>query len=182
MSILFDVWLVSHLMSGLLDDSLLAAGMSGDDFGMYSLLRRFGPATPGQVARWTGLRPTTVSAHLKRLAARGHTTHTRNPADGRSYLVGLSPAGEAAHTATAQVFRAETRKLAALLGDDEARHRQALQRLDAVLREAADADPRPYVLEERTGSWELTYDGDPLTPAQEQDVRRYLDFVRAGRP
>jgi DNA-binding MarR family transcriptional regulator len=184
MSILFDVWLVSKLMSGLLDDSLMASGMTGDDFGMYSLLRRFGPATPSQIARWTGLRPTTVSANLKRLAARGHTSQSRHPDDGRSYLVGLSPEGVAAHTATARVFWDETRKLADLLGPDENRHRQALQSLDTLLREAAGADPRPYVLasEKRSGSWELSYDGAPLTPAQEDDVRRYITFIRTSTP
>ena len=45
MSLLFDVWLVMHLASGMLDDALADTDLSGDDFGMYSLLRVFGPAT-----------------------------------------------------------------------------------------------------------------------------------------
>src|SRR2546429_174128 len=46
MSVLFDLWLVNHLISGALDDVLAdAGGLSGEDFGFYSLLRRFGPAT-----------------------------------------------------------------------------------------------------------------------------------------
>ena len=67
MSLLFDVWLVTGLTAGLLDDVLAETELNGDDFGLYSLLRRFGPATPTQLHRWTGLRPTTLSAHLKRL-------------------------------------------------------------------------------------------------------------------
>ena len=51
-SVLFDLWLVNHLISGALDDVLAdAGGLSGEDFGFYSLLRRFGPVTPTQVVR-----------------------------------------------------------------------------------------------------------------------------------
>ena len=60
---------------------------------MYSLLRRFGPATPTQLHRWTGLPPTTISAHLKRLDGGGTSPGSPNPADGRSYRVGLSRGG-----------------------------------------------------------------------------------------
>jgi hypothetical protein len=59
--------------------------------------------------------------------------------------------------------------------------RQQLQVLDAGLREAAALDPRPYQLSARTeaGSWQLSYTGEPLTPEQEREVRRYIDFVRS---
>ena len=43
MSMLFDVWLVMHAMTSLIDDALAPTELSGDDFGLYSLLRRFGP-------------------------------------------------------------------------------------------------------------------------------------------
>jgi DNA-binding MarR family transcriptional regulator len=182
LSILFDVWLLSHLSSGLLDDALLETGMSGDEFGMYTLLRGFGAATPSQLSRWTGLRPTTVSAVLKRIAGRGHTLQRRHPEDGRSYLVDLSEAGERAHARTAAAFRVQTEALVELLGANQAALRQALQSLDAVLRQVVGADPRPYRLETATADarWALHYDGAALSPAQEQDVRRYLDFIRSS--
>ena len=51
MSVLFDLWLVNHLISGALDDVLAeAGGLSGEDFGFHSL-RRFGPVTATQVVR-----------------------------------------------------------------------------------------------------------------------------------
>src|SRR3954453_2185887 len=100
MSILMDTWLIATLPRGLLDDSLERSGMSGDDFALYSLLNAYGPASPSQIARWTGMRATTVSAALKRLAARGHTVQDRNRDDRRSYTVGLSDAGRAAHRET----------------------------------------------------------------------------------
>jgi DNA-binding MarR family transcriptional regulator len=72
MSLLFDVWLVMHPASGMLDAALFHDELSGDDFGLYSLLRVFGPVTPTRIARWTGMRPTTISANLRRMSGRGH--------------------------------------------------------------------------------------------------------------
>ena len=181
MSILMDTWLIANLTAGLLDDSLERSGMSGDDFALYSLLNAYGPATPSQIARWTGLRATTVSAALKRLAARGHTVRDSTAGDRRSYTVALNGDGRAAHRETAAVFWSETRKLAEILGDREGELRQQLQTLDASLRAAAVLDPRPYQLSAVTGadSWQLSYAGEPLNPAQENQVRQYIDFVRS---
>src|SRR4051794_7602639 len=124
MSVLMDTWFIANLTNGLLDDNLQLSGMTGDDFALYSLLNAYGPASPSQIARWTGMRATTVSAALNRLAARGHTVQDRNRGDRRSYTVGLSDAGRAAHRETAAVFWKETRKLAELLGDREGELRQ----------------------------------------------------------
>ncbi|PRY51708.1 DNA-binding MarR family transcriptional regulator [Geodermatophilus tzadiensis] len=183
MSLLFDLWLVNHLISGALDDVLVdAGGLSGEDFGFYSLLRRFGPATPTQVVRWTAMRPTTVSTLARRLQQRGHVEQRPNPADGRSRLLVLTPAGEAAHATTAETFLAATRTLAAALGPDEPRQRAALQRLDTALREVGGLDPRPYAVPDDPGTaGRLTYDGPPLTAAEEAHVRTYIDFVRSRR-
>src|SRR3954462_6265765 len=116
MSILMDTWLIANLTSGLLDDSLERSGMSGDDFALYSLLNAYGPASPTQIARWTGMRATTVSAALKRLAEHGHTPRQQSDRDRRSYAVGLNDAGRAAPRDGPGVFWTEARKLAELLG------------------------------------------------------------------
>ena len=179
-SLLFDVWLIMQLTSGLLDESLEGSRLSGDDFGLYSLLRVFGPATPTQVARWTGMRPTSVSAALKRMAGRGHSEQRPNPADGRSYLVGLTPTGVDAHLTAAEPFLDVMGRVTGGLAPDELEMRIWLQRLDAVLRAVSGMPERPYSLgtgRQATGA-QLRYDGRPLTPAQEQLVRRYIDFVR----
>ena len=183
MSLLFDVWLLMHLVSGMLDGALEGTGLSGDDFGLYSLLRVFGPATPTQIARWTGMRPTTVSAALRRMSARGHSETAPNPADRRSYLVSLSPAGAAAHLNAAMAFLPELGRVAEAVAPGEGDLRLALQGLDRALRDVAGLDPRPYTLaESRTAAdrrWQLPYDGEPLTPEQEASVRSYIDFLRS---
>jgi DNA-binding MarR family transcriptional regulator len=183
MSLLFDVWLVMHLASGYLDQALADTGLSGDDFGLYSLLRVFGPATPTQIATWTGMRPTTVSAALRRAASRGHTAQRRNPDDGRSYLVGLSAAGVKAHARAAGPFLDFLAEMHDALGPEVVDQRLSLQRLDGALRDAAGLPPRPYALEEQKGRRRtVAYDGQPLTTTQERAVRAYIDGLRAQAP
>lgn len=184
MSVLFDLWLVNHLISGALEDVLAEPrGLSGDEFGFYSLLRRFGPLTATQVVRWTAMRPTTVSALVRRLQGRGHAEQRPNPADGRSRLLALTPAGEEAHARTAGTFFAATRALAAALGPDEQRQRASLQRLDAALRQVGELDPRPYTVptDAPGTSSRLSYDGSSLTAEEEAQARQYIDFIRSRR-
>ncbi|MGY1693470.1 MULTISPECIES: MarR family winged helix-turn-helix transcriptional regulator [unclassified Geodermatophilus] len=184
MSVLFDLWLVNHLVSGALDEVLTEeGGLSGEEFGFYSLLRRFGPTTATQVARWTAMRPTTISTQVRRLQQRGHVEQRPNPADGRSRLLALTAAGEQAHARAAETFVAATRALAAALGPDEPRQRAALQRMDAALREVGGLDPRPYTVAtaEPETTARLAYAGPPLTAAEEAHVRAYVDFVRSRR-
>jgi DNA-binding MarR family transcriptional regulator len=187
MSVLFDLWLVNHLLSAALDEVLTeTSGLNGEEFGFYSLLRRFGPVPASQISRWTAMRPTTLSALVRRLQQRGHVEQRPHPADGRSRLLALTPAGEQAHAVTAEAFFAATRPLAAALGADESRQRASLQRLDAALRQVGGLDPRPYSVAAgepvacgpATGERQLPYAGRPLSPAEEDSVRTYLDFIR----
>lgn len=182
MSLLFDVWLIMHSMTSLIDDALVSSDLSADDFGLYSLLRRFGPATPTQIARWTGMKPTTVSFGLKRLAGRDHATQTPNPRDGRSYLVGLNDAGVAAHAAAGRLFLGAAGKLGAELGAGDREERIALQRIDAAFRAVLALDPRPYDLDvdHPAGSWALSYDGPALSPEHERQVRDYIAFLHTS--
>ncbi len=182
MSVLFDLWLINHLLSNALDGVLTEhSGLNGEEFGFYSLLRRFGPVPSGQISRWTAMRPTTVSTWVRRLQQRGHAEQQPNPADGRSRLVALTAVGEQAHALAAETFLAATRTLSAALGSEEQRQRISLQRLDAALREVGGLDPRPYDLSEHPdpADNQLTYVGRPLDPTEEQTVRAYIDFVRS---
>jgi DNA-binding MarR family transcriptional regulator len=181
-SVLFDVWLLMHLVSGMLDQALAGHGVSGDEFGLYSLLRGFGPVTPTQIARWTGMPATTVSAALRRLTARGHLERMPHPDDRRSYLLVLSDAGMAAHAGAASSFRTVAARVSHALGDDETEQRNVLQRLDHALRSITALDSRPYQLTESSPGPRpaLTYTGQPLTPAQEHQARRYIEFIRGS--
>ncbi len=180
MSLLFDLWLLTHSVSGLLDDALKGEKLSGDDFGLYSLLRVFGPASPTQISQWTGMGATTVSAALKRLALRGHTKQQVNPVDGRSYRVALSTSGIKAHESSSKPFLRVMKEVSQALGSEEWQQRTSLQRLDAAIRQIANLKARPYTLTSKTNSRRevLSYDGGALTPKQEQNVLQYINFLR----
>jgi DNA-binding MarR family transcriptional regulator len=187
-TLLFDLWLVNHLATGILDLALADSGLSADDFGLYSLLMGAGPATPTQLARWTGMRPTTLSAALKRMEQRGDITRLPNPGDRRSSLIALSDAGRAKHVAAQPAFHRAMRAISAALAPAEDDIRLDLQRLDAALRQLASLDARPYAVEidgtsagRPDAPQSLRYTGSPLTPEEEAEARRHLDWLRAQR-
>lgn len=138
-NVLFDVWLVSRAANGVLDAALAPSGLTADEFGFYSVLMSADALTPSEVARWMSAPLTTVSSYVKRLQRRGHIAREPNPADGRSYLLRLTPAGRAAHQAAGQAFLPVLDQVVAALDRHEPSVRTALARL----REALDADGGP---------------------------------------
>ena len=62
---------------------------------MYVLVGTEGPWTPTGLAERTQMPLSTVLFRLRRLERREHAERTPNPDDRRSYLVRLTPAGEA---------------------------------------------------------------------------------------
>jgi DNA-binding MarR family transcriptional regulator len=91
--LLFAVWTLSHSVGGLLDQAFRDAPLNPDEYGFYSAVHENQPATPATLAAVAGMPTTTVSSYLSRLIDRGHISKTRNPSDGRSFLVELTPSG-----------------------------------------------------------------------------------------
>ena len=92
-NVLFELWRLSRAAGALLSDQLAGAGVTGDEFGIYSVLATVEHMTPSALARWMSAPATTVSSHVKRLEARGHVSRRPDPADGRSSLLRLTAAG-----------------------------------------------------------------------------------------
>jgi len=180
-TVLFDVWLVTHLTARLLDDGLRPLGLTGDEFGLYSLIHSFGPIAPGQISRLTGMAPTTVSGMIRRLTARGHLVQVPNPDDARSRLLRLSDDGVRVTERAGQVLAAELPRLHDALASGPTAVRAALCDLDAALRGMLDVAPRPYapVRAEPDGQQAITYTGPRLTEAQAAEARRFIDWLRA---
>lgn len=130
---LFDVWSVSRATTGALDAALAPSGLTADEFGIYSVLTSSEVMTPTELARWMSAPPTTVSSHVKRIEARGHLVRERNPADGRSYVLRLTPAGRAAHQAAGARFLPVLDAVVASLGAKEPAVRRALANLRTAL-------------------------------------------------
>ena len=122
-NVLVDVWLISTLASSLVEASLTDSPMSADEFAVYGLIVDLGPLTAADLARATGLPPTTLSGVLARCERRGEIERVANPADRRSALLRLTARG-------VEVYRACVPALLDLLA-----------RLDAATPGGSDSDP-----------------------------------------
>jgi len=92
-SVLFETWTLMHSVGELLDRALTGASLNSDEFGFYSAVFDHQPVTPNTLAELAGMPATTVSSYLNRLVARGDISKSRNPADGRSFLIELTLKG-----------------------------------------------------------------------------------------
>jgi DNA-binding MarR family transcriptional regulator len=142
---LFLVWLVSRSSEDLLGTVLAAAGLSGDEFAIYSVLAAGPGITPSELSRWMAAPPTSVSSYVKRLEARGHVVRRVNPDDRRSYRIHLTTAGRRTHRTAVQLFTPVRAQVIEALGHDDTPVREALLRLRSVVDalRAADAFERP---------------------------------------
>lgn len=130
---LFLVWLVYRSTEDLLDSALAPAGLSGDEFAIYSMLTAAPTITPTELARWMAAPATTVSSYVKRFEARGHITREPNPDDRRSYRIRITPAGRRAYRAAAGLFVPIRTQVADALAEQDSDVREALLRLRTVV-------------------------------------------------
>jgi len=134
--VLFDVWLVSRAVTGLLDRALEPSGLSADEFGVYSVLTSSDSMTPGELARWMSAPPHRVEL---REAHRGAGAPAARAQPGRRALLraaaharraGRAPAGRSGVRARARAGGGRSRR-------KDAAVRAALRRLHAAA-EASD--------------------------------------------
>jgi DNA-binding MarR family transcriptional regulator len=107
-------------LAGLLQQALADAPLTPGEFAVYSTLRLTQPTTPTQLAGTLGMRPTTLSSVLVRMSRNGHLKRRRNPADGRSVMLTLSPSGVRATEACFAGFSAAIQAFRRQLTVDEA--------------------------------------------------------------
>jgi len=84
---------LSQQQGRLLQHAMADAPLAPGEFAVYSALRLMQPTTPTQLAATLGMKPTTLSSALVRMADHGHLRRRRNPADGRSVMLSLSASG-----------------------------------------------------------------------------------------
>lgn len=97
-------------------------GLGLTDMQTIHLLNLYGPSTPSQLAKWTGLSSGGVTVALDRLEKAGYIHRQPNPADRRSLLITLVPARMRKLAEMYKGVEKETRRLLATLppGDHEA--------------------------------------------------------------
>jgi DNA-binding MarR family transcriptional regulator len=103
------------------------------DINALANLATGGPHRVGTLASLTATRPTTLTSVLDRLTRRGLVTRELDPADRRSFLVSLTPAGQdAAAQVAAAVRDLERQVLAGVTGADLAGFHALIRTLTEV--------------------------------------------------
>src|SRR5690349_15080239 len=129
-SLLFDLFAAYQRVGGLVAAALDGAGLSGDEYAVYSVLFDLGPLTATEMAGHLGMPLTTVLDYLRVMDRRRHIVRIPHPVDGRARQIRLNPAGLAAfrraHAAWEGVARLVDRSLAMPVD----RVRQSLHALD----------------------------------------------------
>lgn len=101
--LLFQIFRTHQVNSRLVGQALAPTGLRGDDYAVYSYLLQ-GPTTLTDLAGGTGLPLTTAAGYVQRFETRGHVRRERNPTDGRSRLISLTPACESMVREASVVF------------------------------------------------------------------------------
>jgi DNA-binding MarR family transcriptional regulator len=103
----------THATLQALSARLAGLDLPASEINVLASLAGHRPLTVGALATATATRPTTLTSALDRLARRGHVMREVDPADRRSFLVSLTPAGQqAAATISAAVSELEQAALA----------------------------------------------------------------------
>jgi MarR family transcriptional regulator, organic hydroperoxide resistance regulator len=77
----------------------------GRDLVLLEIARLDGAATPKRVEKALGMTPSSLSTVLRRSVAAGYVTRERDPDDGRSWRLGLTPTGRACARLAAKMWR-----------------------------------------------------------------------------
>lgn len=133
-----DVYSAGVLVGLLVDEELAKAGVSDQLFSFLGWIARLQPVTPGTLAAETGLPPTTIRDYVRRLVERGDARRTRNPSDGRSYHLVLTPKGTRRATGGWPAVVAAYARLERYLERPASEHRAAARELRSAARRALE--------------------------------------------
>ncbi|MEO8626231.1 MAG: hypothetical protein ABI452_05985 [Candidatus Limnocylindrales bacterium] len=103
-SLLFDLFAANQQVKTLLTVAMADAGLRPDEYAVYSGVFEFAPIAPTDLAAVVGMPPTTLSHYIRHMRELGHLIEKRDPADGRSRALSLSPSGLAAHRRANRAF------------------------------------------------------------------------------
>jgi DNA-binding MarR family transcriptional regulator len=140
-TILLDLFVTNQLRERLIAAALAPTELPPEDYPIYVLVGAEGPWTPTALAERTRMPLSTVLFRLKRLEERGHAERIPNPADRRSHLVRLTPAGQELLANARPRFRALAEAVEATMGaEDIAALRAGLDELRRAIEEEIDGD------------------------------------------
>jgi DNA-binding MarR family transcriptional regulator len=97
------------------------AGLGLTDMQMINMLQLYGPSTPSNLAKWTGLSSGGVTVALDRLEQAGYIRREANPDDRRSLLITLVPVRMRKLAGLYEDVEKETRRVLAMLPEGDLR-------------------------------------------------------------
>ena len=121
-----------HQAGRLLQTLMADSPLTPDDFAVTSVLRLESPVRPTELARLTGLRPTTLSNYLRRFEDAGLVLRRRDPDDGRASLVELTPLGVSRTEACFPAFLRAMGAFQKALADQGVPEQDVIETLEAV--------------------------------------------------
>lgn len=136
------LYALDQQLSQLLVQRMAESPLTPPDFAVTSALRLAQPCRPTELARILGMRPTTLSNHLRRLGERGLVRRRPDPRDGRAALLQLTARGRRDTEACFPAFSDAImlfRKALADEGVDEAEVLTTLETLGRALDAAISA-------------------------------------------
>jgi DNA-binding MarR family transcriptional regulator len=115
-TILLDLFRTNQFRERLIVTALEGLELPPEDYPLYVLIGAEGPWTPTGLSGRMAMPLTTVLFRVGRLEKRGHVERKENPADRRSYLVQLTPEGQALLKQARPRFRAFAEAVESRLG------------------------------------------------------------------
>jgi DNA-binding MarR family transcriptional regulator len=143
LSLLFELYAASRAAGELVRAAMVDSPLTPEEYAVYSVLLDEGPHAPTELARRTGMPPTSMSHFVRALFERGHAERAQSPADRRSYRIVLTDAGLEAHAAAGEAFSEADARFIGALATDEEEARAVLRgigRAATVARERLTAD------------------------------------------
>ncbi len=135
----YQVLRLHQLVAACLDTSLAPESLTAAQYTMLSLVRRLGPTTSAQLARWLQVSAQSTGETMKSLEARGWVERGASETNKRIVLLSLTPAGKrVVQRADQLVTAAEERFFAAL----SPREREAFDRTIQRLRQSVEPHDR----------------------------------------
>ena len=129
-------FVVSQLVGSVIANVVEGTGLSGTDFAVVSSLAVWHEATPTELARLLGMPPTTLSAVLKRLEARGLVERLRDIHDRRRHILALTAQGMETRNQAIERFPEWMKRVQAHLDSDAEGVLGPMRQLEAALRAA----------------------------------------------
>ena len=143
LSLLFELYAASRASGELVQAAMADAPLSPEEYAVYSVLFDEGPHAPTELARRTGMPPTSMSHFVRAMFERGDAERAPSEEDRRSYRIVLTEAGLRAHAASSAAFAEADERFVRALAIDEEEARAVLRgigRAATVARERLATD------------------------------------------